>query len=507
MVISAILAFFLISIPHHEGSDIVGYHIQMARYLHEYGLVKGVALIHPQLGHQSIWFALPAPFEGILGIYSSLVVGGFSFFVSFCQFFRSLFRISKDTYEFFPMCFFLLSFVALYSLIDITSIEAPLNIIIGMTVFFSLKYFSPEIESSDSEIKNLFFWPAVIFPLFSFALKLTSIPIFLFGIYLSICRFGFTPNAAYLRLGILTTVLVATKLTASALASGCPLYPSSLFHLQVPWFIGENSSKEVIELITTFARLQVSQAPEHINYLNWIFPWSKTWGGKGVIYLFIFLTSLGFFCILILRRDFMLFCKKYTSILFFMAVGILYIFANAPTVRFMGSYILVIASLFLFAIFQKDVTLSCFSVTASFSISEVLIANRKLGLIQALFLLLLIFSIVLNKEKYKQFVFLTAYTHKLILHSAYCIALTLYSAVNTNLLLLPEVSSLKRKFTSQDINGVRFFFPKDSISCGYSPLPCSLGKVWSEFSLEDIELIDKEKGIAGGFKRRNYKPE
>ncbi|WP_198539662.1 hypothetical protein [Chloracidobacterium thermophilum] len=73
--------------------------------------------------------------------------------------------------------------------------------------------------------------------------------------------------------------------------------------------------------------------------------------------------------------------------------------------------------------------------------------------------------------------------------------------------MLPEVSSLKRKFTSQDINGVRFFFPKDSISCGYSPLPCSLGKVWSEFSLEDIELIDKEKGIAGGFKRKNYKPE
>ncbi|WP_206743575.1 hypothetical protein, partial [Chloracidobacterium thermophilum] len=227
----------------------------------------------------------------------------------------------------------------------------------------------------------LFFWPAVIFPLFSFALKLTSIPIFLFGIYLSICRFGFKLNTTYLRLGILTTALIATKLTASALASGCPLYPSSLFHLGVPWFIGENSSKEVIELITTFARLQTSRAPEHINHLNWIFPWSKTWGGKGVIYLFIFLTSLGSFCALTLKKDFLLFCKKYTSILFFMAIGILYIFINAPTVRFMGSYILVIASMFLFVIFQKDVILSCFSLIASFSISEILIANRKLSLI------------------------------------------------------------------------------------------------------------------------------
>jgi hypothetical protein len=90
---------------------------------------------------------------------------------------------------------------------------------------------------------------------------------------------------------------------------------------------------------------------------------------------------------------------------------------------------------------------------------------------------------------------------------AYFTALTFYSSTNTNLLLLPEVSSLKRQFTSQDINGVKFFFPKNSISCGYSPLPCSLGKVWSEFSLEDIELIDKERGIAGGFKRKNYRPE
>jgi len=101
MLISSALSFFLISIPHHEASDIVGYHIQMAKYLHEYGLVTGLALIHPQLGHQSIWFALPAPFEDFLGIYSSLIVGGFSLFISFCQFFRSLSRINKDIYEFF----------------------------------------------------------------------------------------------------------------------------------------------------------------------------------------------------------------------------------------------------------------------------------------------------------------------------------------------------------------------------------------------------------------------
>jgi hypothetical protein len=507
MLISSALSFFLISIPHHEASDIVGYHIQMAKYLHEYGLVTGLALIHPQLGHQSIWFALPAPFEDFLGIYSSLIVGGFSLFISFCQFFRSLSRINKDIYEFFLVCFFLLSFVAFYARVYVTSVEVPLNIIIGMTVFCSLRYFSSEDETPDSEVKHLFFWPAVIFPSFGFALKLTGIPVFLFGIYLFIHRFGFKLNKSHLRWGIITTILVLTKLTASALTSGCPLYPSSLFHLQAPWFIGENSSKEVIELITTFARLEVTKAPENINHLNWIFPWSKTLGGKGVIYLFIFLMILILSCILVLKKDFLIFCKKYTSVLLFAAVGVLYVFINAPRVKFMGPYIITMVSMFLLATFQKDAILSSLSLVASFSISEIMVANRKLGLIQALLLLLLVISSTLYREKYKQFIFLTAYTHKLVLHLAYFTALTFYSSTNTNLLLLPEVSSLKRQFTSQDINGVKFFFPKNSISCGYSPLPCSLGKVWSEFSLEDIELIDKEKGIAGGFKRKNYSPE
>ena len=508
MSLSSVFSFFLISIPHHEGSDIVGYHIQMSKYLHEYGLIKGLALISPQLGHQSVWFALPAPFEDILGIHSSLIVGGFPFFISFCQLLRSLFRIFIDSSEFFFVCFFTLSFVALYSLIDVTSVESPLNITIGMITFCSLKYFSSESDTPDLEAKYLFFWPAVILSLFSFALKLTSVPIFLFGLYLIIHRFRFKiDNTLLLKLSILITIVLSTKLFASALASGCPLYPSSIFHLKVPWFIGENSSREVVEVIKTFARLQVSKKPEHINQLNWIFPWSKTWGGKGVIYLFIFLTFIAFFSAFTLKKRFLRLCKNNISILSSLLVGILYIFFNAPTVRFMGSYILAMVSLYLLSIFQKDAILASFSIVASFSISETLIANRKLGMIQVVLLFLLILLSILNREKYRKLIFLTAYMHKLILHLAYCIALTLYSSTNTNLLLLPEVSSLRRDFTSKEINGIKFFFPKNSISCGYSPLPCSLGKVWSEFSLEDIELIDKEKGIAGGFKRKNYRPE
>ena len=44
--------------------DSLVYHIGIAQWLHEYGTVPGVALIHNRLGHVSSWLTLGAPFDG-----------------------------------------------------------------------------------------------------------------------------------------------------------------------------------------------------------------------------------------------------------------------------------------------------------------------------------------------------------------------------------------------------------------------------------------------------------
>jgi len=93
-----------------------------------------------------------------------------------------------------------------------------------------------------------------------------------------------------------------------------------------------------------------------------------------------------------------------------------------------------------------------------------------------------------------------------LLNSSYYIILSLYSFTE-NPLILPDKSSLVRNFKKIEINSINFFCPTNHPTCGYSPLPCYQGKLWFEMPLEEVELIDKEKGIAGGFKRKNYRPE
>jgi hypothetical protein len=75
-----------------------------------------------------------------------------------------------------------------------------------------------------------------------------------------------------------------------------------------------------------------------------------------------------------------------------------------------------------------------------------------------------------------------------------------------NPFILPNKSSFIRNFKEVKINSINFFNPISHYTCSYSPLPCYQGKIWFEIPLEEVELIDKEKGVAGGFKRKNYNP-
>ncbi|MFQ3590475.1 MAG: hypothetical protein SNJ67_09275, partial [Chloracidobacterium sp.] len=51
------------------------------------------------------------------------------------------------------------------------------------------------------------------------------------------------------------------------------------------------------------------------------------------------------------------------------------------------------------------------------------------------------------------------------------------------------------------INGIDFYIPGEYHGCGYAPLPCITDyRLHFEIPPENIELIDRQKGIAGGFK-------
>ncbi|OYT69663.1 MAG: hypothetical protein CFK52_13295 [Chloracidobacterium sp. CP2_5A] len=69
-------------------------------------------------------------------------------------------------------------------------------------------------------------------------------------------------------------------------------------------------------------------------------------------------------------------------------------------------------------------------------------------------------------------------------------------------LLMPNVSSFEKNFTTRSINGITYYIPENSGGCGYSPLPCvARNRLHFEIPLENIGLLDPSKGVAGGFLR------
>lgn len=140
LAISSVITFFFINIPYESTVDMLIYHIQLSRYLHDYGLVKGLALISAQLGHQSIWFALPAPLEDILNVYSSLIVGAFSYFLSICQLLQSLYNIKEGKKEeVFLASYLLFCLTSLSIMVQPTSVEMAISFLLGTSIFFCIK--------------------------------------------------------------------------------------------------------------------------------------------------------------------------------------------------------------------------------------------------------------------------------------------------------------------------------------------------------------------------------
>lgn len=137
--------------------------------------------------------------------------------------------------------YFLLTIPNIHVHIEVTAVEAALNALAGLTIFSSIKLL--ETISLDCAIesnsKYLLLWPTVLLSISSIGLKLTGVPIFLLGIYILVRYFYRSKITHYLRfLSIfifLIIFLIASRIFAASIVSGCPFYPSSFLHLPVPW--------------------------------------------------------------------------------------------------------------------------------------------------------------------------------------------------------------------------------------------------------------------------------
>lgn len=506
IIISSILTFFIINIPYSNISDMGIYHVQIAKYLHDYGLVKGLSLILLQLGHQSAWFALPALFEDFLKIYSSLIAGTFSIFISLCQFLKSLSKSLEDSDEIYLASYFLLTLPNLHVHIEVTSVEAALNALVGMTSFCSAKYLDclPKraLKEKKIESNHFFLWPALILAVSSLSLKLSGIPIFLLSIFLFIKSIHFFKISQYIYFLFILFFFLTPKTIASFITSGCPFYPSNFLHASVPWYIGSDVSENLIQHIIDYGRWDTLHPPTYKTAINWILPWLQRYTGKSVLYITYILVITLLISISIFRKKFLSTYSHLLPLAIFFISGILYAFLTAPAPRFILFYFAGLVAITHLALSKIDPRATLLIAITTFSFTDLVNGNLKPGILQLLMLLLAIALDYVSQSKYLNLLTTTiVYINKIISFLLYYICLSIFSYPSFHLLLTPNTFSLIRDFEKIYINGITFYQPVKS-TCGYGPLPCYSGNLPFSPPITEIELINKDQGVAGGFKRK-----
>jgi hypothetical protein len=192
------------------------------------------------LGFTSAWFALAAPLNPpLLAARAASVINGFAFWLALLSFTvclnRGLNRESLQLSDWFLAAywFVLLPIVALHSLFKVMLVssapEISVMFLTGITAWsLMLSLLNTNRLSSTAQAIPL------ILAAGTMTMKLVAIPLLL---VIGLCYLTggkLTMNRLAIGGGILGLIVVPF-LASSLITSGCPLYPSTLFCLDVPW--------------------------------------------------------------------------------------------------------------------------------------------------------------------------------------------------------------------------------------------------------------------------------
>ncbi|BAZ29500.1 hypothetical protein NIES4074_19470 [Cylindrospermum sp. NIES-4074] len=326
------------------------YHFQVIRWLSRFGAVPGLALIHHRFGFTSSWFTLAAPFNtGIFEARSSAITGGFAFLLAILQFLISITRILKHQERFEDWFVFFFSFLCLpiisnWAMPVSPSPDLPLILLTGVVTWT----FIVISHTTRNTYKNSILEPRIIPVVLSAGtatMKLSALPIVILAglFYLFERRFNFQ---RILIGGAITFVLLLPMLSFGVITSGCPLFPSSLLCLNLPWSLGAERAKEVTEVIQNWARWS-GPTPVYANSWNWLWNWINTERQSTFLIICSILSAI----VLVRKsKDSKLYAQKYVIAL--SLLGIVYMMYGAPSLRFGLGYLCLLPA-FIMAMYSQ----------------------------------------------------------------------------------------------------------------------------------------------------------
>ncbi len=244
--------------------DTESYHIQMIKWVREYGSVPGLANLHLRFGLNSSWFIaiaalIPGPnpdFQALNGLLSIWI---------------SAYLIEKNGKAALASLFLLLVALSLWPLIRGNATTANYDFVTTSCILVLF------IESvSENGIRPGIEW--VLWPFFLVSVRLLNLPLLL------ICLLGFQPVLKQFGLGRLSIVLsggllvLVPFLIRNTILSGYPFFPIyqlDLFH--VDWKADKNLVKDMTQFIKYYSRVNNQNQPLGITMKDGFPEWIGTW--------------------------------------------------------------------------------------------------------------------------------------------------------------------------------------------------------------------------------------
>jgi hypothetical protein len=319
------------------------YHVQTIKWLSEYGLVPGLAMIHSRFGFISSWFTLPAVFNhGILVARVASLPGALCLWLLVVQASLSTARVARQRCGFHDLFFVAFAGISLplilvYGVPNSSSPDFPVIVLTGLVAWSMLATARDGRAGSGSGTVL----SADLIPLLLAAgatsIKLSALPLLVVAGCFYAFRGKFSPKRTVAAAGVGAAFFLPVA-AGGILTSGCAFYPSPFLCFDVPWSLGAQAAAQETSLVTEIARWGGAAPPDATPW-NWMLSWVRTEQASLSLLL---LSALACASLLVSRL------RKAAGAGYVIALGgagTLFMLVSAPTWRFGLGYLVLLPAL------------------------------------------------------------------------------------------------------------------------------------------------------------------
>lgn len=254
--------------------DTESYHLQIIKWIKEYGTVPGLVHLHERFAFNSSWFSTIGLFDvpvNHLNFYSALN-GSLSLWLA--GYFIWLLS-SKGNGLFFTGL--LLSLVALFSwpLIRGNATNTNYDYVTAIVIFI---LFIETVRNPAGIKKNILSAEWLIWPAYLFTVRITNFPILLLSAFAFISLLKQKEYNKLFTYTLISLALIIPFLVRNIMLSGYLFYPSLSFDWFSPdWKADPEKTKELLRFIKYFNRVSTGVWPLEKTESLGFFQWVKAW--------------------------------------------------------------------------------------------------------------------------------------------------------------------------------------------------------------------------------------